>query len=78
MITFRKTISKYSYVLKVSNLVFLLSFLYSIILGLYFQNFYLGNINGEYPSRIISQWISLIFIFYILPLNIVFYFFKKR
>ena len=63
--------------LKAANFAALLIFIYFILLGLYFQNFYMGEMSGGYPSRIISVWWTRLFLFLLLPIDII-YFVKKH
>ena len=66
---FRKSKSKLFLIVKSLNLIVILSIIYSIILGLYFMNFYMGN-SREYPSLIISRLATYSLLYVIIPLDI--------
>jgi len=77
---FWKTKNKVLFYFKVVNLYALLIFLYSILLGLYFQNFFMGEFVGDFPSRIISVWCISFFysLYFPLILFMVFSIFIKK
>jgi hypothetical protein len=61
------------------NLIVILTIIYSVILGLYFMNFYMGEIK-EYPSLTISRLATSFFLYVIIPLDIftvLYYFWQK-
>lgn len=77
-----KKINTLSGFLKFISIATVLTVIYSVILGLYFQNFSFEDYNCEYPSRTISSWASMVLFYIVLPLDICYvcyyYFIKKR
>jgi membrane protein insertase Oxa1/YidC/SpoIIIJ len=76
---FRKSESKLYLLVKSLNLIVILTIIYSLILGLYFMTFYMGEIR-EYPSLTISTLAVPFLIYVIIPLDILtglYYFWQK-
>ena len=76
---FRNGTSKLYSLTKSLNLIVILTIIYSLILGLYFMNFYMGDMR-EYPSLTISKMATSVLLYGIIPLDIIigsYYFWQK-
>ena len=58
--------------LKWLNISVVFTLLYAIILGMYFKNYTVEHINGEYPSLYISKWASSLLYFAVIPADAIY------
>jgi hypothetical protein len=67
---FRRVENKLLMLLWIFDTVLTGVFVYSILLGLYFKNYYMGEFDGTYPSVYISRWVTLALFTVGIPANL--------